>query len=199
MMFSGIIAISLASIFISCNNVKTEQPSPKDDKVQKKDTVLTATSTIGNYPVLCIDKNDLETLFSDPSGGVQKLVFLPNLNDGEPNNPSLTVFRARQNGTFVGGAQSTLIRRTTTFPIPGEIIWGNLEMNRTKFTALWALPGRSAATHLLFFPSRSTTYNTNLTYKLLWGNCNAIPIINEADILNNPDELNPSPPFDPGQ
>lgn len=190
----------LATFILSCNDEKQppsdekQPPSPsKSVPIQSKikkpnDTTFVALASQINYPVLCISKAAIEAMFQP---GVNKLVFEFNIDNGN-YNPSLTVFKARANGTYMGGPVATLDRRALTFNLAGEIRLSNLELDRAKFEAL--LQSSRDFPDLLFFPDRSTDYPQNLTYKLQWGDCNNI---GDVEGLLAADELNPSPPADP--
>ena len=158
-------------------------------KIKKpNDKTFVALTSQVNYPVLCISKTAIEAMFEP---GVNKLVFEFNIDNGN-YNPSLTVFKARPNGKYIGGPVATLDRRIVTFPLPGEIRLSNLELDKAKFDAL--LQGSGDSPHLQFFPDRSTEYPQNLTYRLVWGDCDNI---GDVEGLLAADELNPSPPADP--
>ena len=150
---------------------------------------------LGMFPVLCVDTAQLNEAWKSPQPGigssVRKLVFKFNVIDSLTHNPSLTVYRAKPNGQYIGGAVITLDRRDLTFPITGEYLLGNLEILRTDFDKM---SNTTKATHLLFFPLKSTLDNKSITYKLIWGNCNSIPDV--AGLVAN-FELNPSPPANP--
>lgn len=178
--------------FAACNNNEADSAAIADSTVKNntaKAPQKMAIASLGDFPVLCIDTTRLKNLWADMN--VRKLVFQFNNDNTLTQNPSLTVYKARPNGTFIGGAVLTLDRRDVTFNLSGEILLGNLELTRQNFMNM---PNSTKAGYLLFFPTISRLDNKSVTYKLIWGDCNNLP---DTEGLVAPGELNPSPPADP--
>lgn len=184
--------IALIALITSCNNKKDTPDSPKPDK----DTADKVNVALGDLPALCISKQEFVDFYANQPGqeAVFKCVFIFNWDDPQQINPSLTVYRAKPNGKFMGGPVTTLDRKHDHGVDPGEFLFGNLELTKQQADALLAL-ATGNDTGLWFIPDK--TNSNHVTYKLYWGDCTIPPQFPAAP--PPPDgELNPSPPADPG-
>ena len=203
------IATLLMIALIGCQDQTTTaqktEPQNKDTGAAAKPVEKAMVANMG-FPVLCLDKTQLGILFGDGTGpnGVQKLVL--KFNFKENLGPSLTVYKAKPNGTFIGGFVGTLNRQAIVLNYSGEFLLGNLELSRKKYDDLLKLPEAANATHLIFAatvndevppPPPNVTDIRSITYKLSWGNCDQP--LDKNKLLAGTDVLNPCPPNQPGQ
>ncbi len=153
-------------------------------------------ANLGDFPVLCIAKDTLRSYYDNGTGpAVQKLVFCFTWDDSKALNPSLTVYRAKMNGEFIGDAIATLTAYDFALPIQGISLLGNLELTKVKFDRLYNDWGANPS--VLFYPVQSGENGKRVTYRLVPGNCASIPSEADADLTG--EELNPCPPNQPGQ
>jgi hypothetical protein len=159
------------------------------------------------FPVLCISKEDFESLLKrrPPEDRVKKLVFVFNLDDKLELNPSLTIFRSKSNAKFLSKTPShTLTRTSKKYKISGEYYLGNLELTSTLIKKIQQHAQYPTANSLLFYPVKGT--DNHIYYDIfIWDeDCNKpIPektqLKNKITLLGAASGLNPSPPYDPEQ
>lgn len=189
--------ILLATI-IACNdkpNASSQTDTPAPDSATTP-PVAPAAAVMNEFPVLCINKAEIETFYS---AGVFKLVFNLTWDDTKNLNPTLTVYKSRQNGQFIGGAVKTLDTYNDLWPIQGISFLGNLELTK-KYYYDTLEPKAEGKQSLLFYPVKSGDNGQRITYKLIWGDCNSLPKKADVQLLfAAADQLNPCPPNQPGQ
>ena len=202
---SALFLLICSLIFIiSCNSNsdKSTETTSGDTTVTSQtntDTSQNKFAPLEDFPVLCISKADLHSYFESGTGpAVLKLVFSFTWDDSETRNPSLTIYKSKQNGEFIGGAVKTMTTYNDLWPIAGVSKFGNLELTKVKFEAMYAASGANPS--LLFYPIKREEGGTRVTYRLRWGNCDDLPghEAMKAELLNAGDELNPCPPNQPG-
>jgi len=201
--------IFLLLTIVACNETdkktSTETETSGATPTDSSPTTASAASAINveSFPVLCITKQKIETLFANQGGQPPfKLVFTFNMDGSMTLNPSLTAFRARSNDEFIDATGTTLIRNPRTYSITGAYHFGNLELTRIKYEHhIKALPGYPSADRLLFYPFYESTLGS-INYRLAWGvgNCtDPAPAISFPAQPFTDQDLNPCPPNQPGQ
>lgn len=184
--------ICLILYITSCSSDKNKTADTPSTVQKPEDTIMKAMVDLGDFPVLCIAKTTLQSYYNNGTGpAVQKLVFTFSWNDGRNLNPSLTVYKAKANGEFIGDTVATLDPYDLLLPIQGISLLGNLELTRVKFLRLYANSGTNPS--LIFYPVKN---GPRVTYRLIWGDCDNLPA-NLAQLAG--EELNPCPPNQPGQ
>ena len=201
---SLLLSFLLLVTLLACNDDKTktsEGTATSATTVASPTTGATpvpaAAAALNEFPVLCIGKTELESFYS---AGVFKLVFNLTWDETKPLNPTLTVYKSRQNGQFIGGAVKALTAYNQPWPIEGISYLGNLELTR-KYYDDTLEPKAQGKPSLLFYPVKSGDGGNRVTYKLLWGDCSTLPAaaFSNAEVTAATDQLNPCPPNQPGQ
>lgn len=203
---SFLLSFLLLAILVACNDDKTKTSEQAETATSSTTAASPTTGTtpvraaaaaLKEFPVLCIDKTELESFYS---AGVFKLVFNLTWDETKPLNPSLTVYKSRQNGEFIDGAVKTLTAYDEPWPIEGISNLGNLELTRQYYYGTLE-PKANGRSGLRFYPVKSGDVGNRVTYKLLWGDCSTLPAasFSKAEVAAAVDQLNPCPPNQPGQ
>ena len=174
-------------------------------------------SELKNFPVLRIKKDTIIRWFQkEPGSGnpkIHKLVFKFDIDNAINSNPSLRIFRAKENKRGYippppprlpppahDPFTTPLERMNKTCEILGQYTLGNLEIHKDDWATLLG-KAENNDTYLYFYPKRQLKDGVySIVYLLYWGG-DALPT-NDCPgggiaLLAEDGALNPSPPADP--
>jgi len=184
----------------SCSNEKSNSTVESPTETPKEQLLATAT-VCSDFAYLALSADTLKKIFTNQEGGLNSNVLTFRFSLDGTNNGKMTI-----DGFATESSGHKYLKRPPVMPellslkasYPNQKIYlADLEFTRAMYNNL---PPAGANTHLIFTPNLNLTdpFKNCITYKIAWGIPSMITSDSTAAALTTSDELNPSPPADPG-
>ena len=184
----------------SCSDEKSGSTTETPTETSKE--LVQASGTVcSDFAFLALSADTLRKIFTNQMGGSNSNVLTFRFGHDGTSNGKMTIegFPTESSGhKYLKRPPVLLDLLSLKASYPNQKIYlADLEFTRAMYNSL---PPAGANTHLIFTPNLRLTdpFKNCITYRIAWGTPSMITSDSTAAALGAGDELNPSPPADPG-